>query len=701
MKTVTKPGSKHATSNAATTRASYIASSLQASMHLADVRPLAVTPRPHERESMMPYALRLTQENGYPTPSYFLKEQDDHQFSPTRHITIDRLAKSACLTDDQCQRLAYFTEASRASRLSSLLGHHIGEYELRLDRPRVCPLCVETNGIIEGAWDLAWITCCPIHRVKLIHRCPLCNEVLTWSRPELSTCKRGHRLLSGTRDFISQEEAELAGFFMNVLYTNARSWKPVGKVQAVWASTPLLDICRIAVALSHRLSWQDRQGRRWIRGRAELFNPRHVSRLHAVFCGTREQRYRIYEELMIDPKTQAIHSSFHSAFRWLLSSTSKERARVVLAPLLRELFEFASLHWPHSRLGRSSLHFREFVVESQCLSTVQAAKELDISLDVFAKAMKEGHVPHRRVHEFNNHSVVIPLQWVRETNAISRESYMDTQLRNKTGLNLRIIDVLRDDGLVEDCFFTSRSKSLRHDIDRFVEKLFQSVQIKAEPVTLGKPDLITFNEAMRLRRVSHGAKAHAVRCVLSGDLKAIRKPKKHGDVAHLVFDRHEMLTLLDSVARSAQKEMTHREASRVLKGVLLVPLLRDGHLKALRPLGSAKLICAESVMAFHRAYIPAARIVKKSSEVSRLLKVSRFVGGMGLLGVPDENRPSTRWFVPREFVPYFAIAMKHLGCVEEPRPNSPKEKRLFAEGLRMTLDHMRRYDLDERATNLS
>jgi hypothetical protein len=49
------------------------------------------------------------------------------------------------------------------------------------------------------------------------------------------------------------------------------------------------------------------------------------------------------------------------------------------------------------------------------------------------------------------------------------------------------------------------------------------------------------------------------------------------------------------------------------------------------------------------------------------------------------------WFVHRDMLPFIEIAMKYLGYVDEPRPNSPKEKRLFAEGLRLTLIHMQEF----------
>jgi hypothetical protein len=159
-----------------------------------------------------------------------------------------------------------------------------------------------------------------------------------------------------------------------------------------------------------------------------------------------------------------------------------------------------------------------------------------------------------------------------------------------------------------------------------------------------------------------------------------------------VFDAREIMDNLDGFQRATDEEMKTKEVVALLACKTIQPLIEHGYLKPSRAMGSVNLICAKSVRHFHRHHVYAPVLLKKSSDVSKLLKVSRFVGGLRLLEVPTGSRNSSMWFVRRELVPLVAIAMKYLGYVEEPRPNSPKELSLFAEGLRMTLIHMQKLD---------
>ena len=651
---------------------------------------LVVTPRPYSRESLMPYSLRLTEENGYPTPSYFLKEYESSNFSVTRNFAIDRLVDSAGLSHSESERLAYSTKASRKVRMASLLGQTIGPYELRLGRPKICPYCIAENGFIEAAWDLAWIKCCPIHRVKLIDTCTACGKRLTWARQWMTKCKCGYDLTREVVERVGDKEAELARLFMDRLYADDATWSSAETSGQLWSKASLLDLCKLATSLSLRLSKHDKSKRRWIRDRTELFSVDHIDQLHAFFCGSTEARFVLYESMMIDQRTGKKAIAFHSAFKWVLNRKDKSRVSKVLSPLLTELFRFAALHWPSSRLDRTSVHFRQFVVKSQWLSVVEASKVLNITQATLSRGVRSGMVPHERVHEHNNHSILIPRWWLDKQNEMSRESYAWDSVRDETGLSLELIRLLRKEGLIKECFFSSRSSSLKHDVDQFVAHLYTHIRVKASSPKISSIEQITFREAMKLGRISHAAKVTLIKMILGGEVLALRKPSR-SHLPNVMFDVRDIRNALYSASRVAGVELLTREVKEMLGINYVTPLIKGGHIVRLKSDGRSPRYCAKSVMRFHQTYVYAPMIFHEHGDVMRLQKVSRFVDGLRLLEVPTGWRNSSMWFVRRDMLPFIEIAMKYLGYVDEPRPNSPKEKRLFAEGLRLTLIHMQEF----------
>jgi hypothetical protein len=653
-----------------------------------DAKPLAITPRPHSRESLLPYALRLAEENGYPTLTYFMKRQDEINFLASRRMEVDRLARSANLSEDQSQRLAYVTDASKKLRLASLVGQLVGEYELRIRSPQVCPDCIDENGFIEAAWDLAWITCCPIHRRRLVDVCATCGLGLSWNRPAMAKCKRGHDLTSAHAVPASDAEVDLAAFFMDKLYAGDDSWRPFRAPDDVWSGASLLDACRVATGLAQRISSHDRSKRRWVRGRSELFALNKVPSLHALFCGLAADRRELYERVMIDPRTGTKNRSFHRAFAWMLGKIEKTRASIVIAPVLDELFDFAAQHWPASRLDRTSVAFRGFLTESRCLSIVRAAAELDVSTNLISKGVKTGLIPHERFSGVSNHGVIIPRSWVEGQQRISRDSYSEAQVRRMLGFGGRLAEAIQKEGLIEGCIFSSRSTTLKHDIDLIVGMLHKNILLKEstpQPVPDGG---VTFREMMKSREDSDRIKLDLVKMMLRGDVRAIKKDSAK-DIGDVVFDDQEIKQVIDGMRRDVKTEMKVKEARKLLGVGRLDPLVKCGHLKQLRSLRSARFICAKSVFAFHRDYIYAPHILDKSSNVAKLLKVSRFVGGLRLLEVPTGSRNASMWFVRRELISFVNVALTCLGNVEVPRPNSPKEQAIFTDAMRLTLTRMR------------
>jgi len=66
---------------------------------------------------------------------------------------------------------------------------------------RACPECLGERAYHRRVWEHSQIRACPLHRVRLLERCPQCaangsQGAISWIRPDFSHCGEGHDLRS-------------------------------------------------------------------------------------------------------------------------------------------------------------------------------------------------------------------------------------------------------------------------------------------------------------------------------------------------------------------------------------------------------------------------------------------------------------------------------------------------------------------------
>jgi len=64
----------------------------------------------------------------------------------------------------------------------------------RLQGDAVCPACLAQSGHLRHAWEHAYVTACPHHRIQLVDRCDACGEWLSPHRTHIDRCACGHDL---------------------------------------------------------------------------------------------------------------------------------------------------------------------------------------------------------------------------------------------------------------------------------------------------------------------------------------------------------------------------------------------------------------------------------------------------------------------------------------------------------------------------
>ena len=164
-----------------------------------DTKLLVRTPPPHATESLLGYALRVSQLNGYHTPWYVFTHAGIRQGQvDTAGMPVEKLAKVLGKSAEDLQHIAYCQPKYGEGKGFNVLGHSLGGSlsmaPLRLNQPAFCPHCVMNEGYIDAFWDLTIAVACPVHRCQVIRNCSSCSAKLTWWRPGILTCKCGGSL---------------------------------------------------------------------------------------------------------------------------------------------------------------------------------------------------------------------------------------------------------------------------------------------------------------------------------------------------------------------------------------------------------------------------------------------------------------------------------------------------------------------------
>lgn len=153
-------------------------------LQTAPLLPLVITPRPDSRESAVGYTLRLTETNGYTSPSVFLPAISE---VGVRGAHAHALSQVAALDPPTAQRL----EVRSQGHSHVLMGHQVSSQDVNFHHHKICPICIAVDGIYDASWHLRVVKYCPIHRIRLIGTCGSCGKGLGILRPGPGRCRCG------------------------------------------------------------------------------------------------------------------------------------------------------------------------------------------------------------------------------------------------------------------------------------------------------------------------------------------------------------------------------------------------------------------------------------------------------------------------------------------------------------------------------
>lgn len=164
---------------------------------------LLITPKPEKDEGFISYLLRLTEANGYDTPSWILSLSGIDYMELQWKFTFvfscsEGLKKLAKLTGNALSDLIGLLYLPAPSPKHTTCDVDYNFYGAFLNRsiirphcPKVCVQCLNESGYCRRIWDCSLVTVCPIHECLLLDTCPKCKRRLRAIRNRMSVCACG------------------------------------------------------------------------------------------------------------------------------------------------------------------------------------------------------------------------------------------------------------------------------------------------------------------------------------------------------------------------------------------------------------------------------------------------------------------------------------------------------------------------------
>jgi hypothetical protein len=165
-------------------------------------------PQPYPTESYLGYILRLSDNNGYSSPSSLYRLAGVTRLKRKTGLDSAILATMTHGSIPDLQAISYQTAGRYSSRVR-LLGQEVNPKHLLFTTAKLCPECVAEKGFVEAHWDLKLMVGCPVHRRLAARVCPNCNKLLRHLRPGLLECRCGGDLLKSDLAPISSDDVSL------------------------------------------------------------------------------------------------------------------------------------------------------------------------------------------------------------------------------------------------------------------------------------------------------------------------------------------------------------------------------------------------------------------------------------------------------------------------------------------------------------
>jgi hypothetical protein len=499
----------------------------------------------------------------------------------------------------------------------------------RLQGDAVCPMCLAQSGHLRHAWEHAYVTVCPHHRIRLVDRCDACGEWLSPHRSHVGRCECGHDLRDLPRVPSSAAQHWLSALIGSDGRTSGGIAPTVKGVDIPALGSLVRTLCCFAdptqPALRRRAT-----APRSVAEAVELLAPLEplLADWPTGFEAHVAQRIAAGK-----PEARTLNTLLGP---WYIE-LRKRCQDTALEPFLQVVIDVAAVQF-NGILGLDSAKaMAQDATEHMRAS--DAAKAIGVSASHLLECLPTGVCAYR-TRRLGTRGMVfeIPRAEVSRIRELRREWVSDVEACELAGVSPSVLAHMMAAGVIR------ANVNWRHDLlkgglveRRSLVELFERIQAAAEPVALhGEDDTLTWAGLTSRRMGDKHAIQSAMQAIAEGRVKALARGRRLGDT---VFSRADVAAYFGTPLLEAGMSLQQLSKHTGWKWESIAHWIDTGLLasESIQLRGKpCRVVLPHQLLAFRQTYLPLADLARgmgtKSSALAKLLSGIALVGAQTLPG---------------------------------------------------------------------
>jgi hypothetical protein len=471
-------------------------------------------PPPNPTESLFGYVLRLAEENGYRSPYsvLVLMGVGKHQLRNLR-LPLRELARIAHRELCDLERIAYQYSDPPHYRI---LDHPVGLPDLkRLGRVSLCPECVQSAGFVEAHWDLELMIGCPVHRCRLLSRCPKCHLGLRRMRPGQLECNCG-AMFTRVESILPDDEAELLEIIRCKVLglpvpRESSTGIPVSQLSAL-SLRGLLSLFRTLARFHLQL-----------KSVKQIDDPQNVVSaaafaLRSFPANFHKLLWTIGEQHVPKQCGGGVRTQFRHVYSSLFNYTSGD-SRGTRDFLASALLDFAQNQWGRGFVDGNLLKRIQRTMPKRFVTRVEFGRLFGLGKRTTRRVLALKNIATKTIPGPQKNHVIIDLQQLHEPPTVPGKIFDQPTAAIAIGITVKALRILRASGNFEVKYVVKRDGYHELDIKQFTERL---LALNPNPMNATLPsDCITVYRAMCGFHGTGEGGASIIRALLSGKLRPL------------------------------------------------------------------------------------------------------------------------------------------------------------------------------------
>ena len=428
---------------------------------------LLITPKPEKDEGFISYLLRLTEANGYDTPSWILSLSGIDYMELQWKFTFvfscsEGFKKFAKLTGNALSDLIgllYLPAPSAKNTFGDtdydFYGAFLNRSIIRPHCPKICIKCLAESGYCRRVWDCALVTGCPIHECLLLDTCPKCKRRLRAIRNRLNVCACGcdwtalqPELRRDDEIALSRRVYQLCG----LLSLDHHSKERLNPLQSLSLQDVVIVVTFIA-GLEGAMSWATGRPSKSIKLRNEELHT-HITAAYQVFDNWPHNFHQFLDkksrrDVRFNPRDGKLETALKQEFGALFKRLYRD-LREPQFDFLREAFA----QYLNSRLRAQyedvdSLTLLSASDDDQYISVTEARRLLKISHASLLDLVKTGEIPFVIKNQDRTLRYLLRLADVERVNFTYEQAVGPRELAKRVGVDHTVISQLVQGGSLQ------------------------------------------------------------------------------------------------------------------------------------------------------------------------------------------------------------------------------------------------------------